>query len=158
MSRIVWAPLTFIVLAGFYLFLAGSLGTVEIVSALVCCTLGTTLAVGLSLVAKTHFTLRPAPRAILRPLASALPEFLTVGRELVGVALRGAGRHHGDYVHQPFDFGADTPSEAGRRAVTLIGVSLAPRTFVVRGNRADDSILLHGFPAKPVSPDRRWPA
>lgn len=158
MSRIVWAAVTWIVLAGFYLFLAGSIDTVEVIGMLVCCTLGAALAFGLSVVAQEHFTLRPPPRAILRPLAAALPEFLTVGRELAVVALRGAGRHHGDFVHQPFDFGAETPREAGRRAVTLVGVSLAPRTFVVRGNRADGSVLLHGFPPKPLSPDVKWPA
>ncbi len=158
MSRFVWAPLTWIVLAGFYLFLAGSLGTVEIIAALVCCTLGTALAVGLSLVAHQHFTLRPAPRAILRPLAALLPEFLTVGRELATVVFRGAGRHHGDYVHQPFDFGAADPRDAGRRAMTTVGVSLAPRTFLVRGERSDGTLLLHGFPPKPVSEDARWPA
>ena len=158
MSRFVWAPLTWIALAGFYLGLAGSISTVEIVATLVCCTLGTALAIGLSLIAQEHFILRPVPRAVFRPFAAALPEFFTVGRELVAVALRGSGRHHGDYVHQPFDFGAAAPRDAGRRAVTTIGVSLAPRTFLVRGERADGTLLLHGFPPKPVSEDQRWPA
>ncbi len=158
MSRYVWAPLMWIVLAGFYLFLAGSADTVELIAMLVCCTLGVMLAVGLSLVAQEHFTLRPAPRAILKPFAALLPDFYAVGRELVAVAIHGGGRHCGDYVRQPFDFGAATPREAGRRAVTTIGVSLAPRTFLVRGNRSDGTLLLHGFPAKPVSPDGRWPA
>ena len=158
MSRFVWAPLTWIVLAGFYLFFAGSVDAVEITVMLVCCTLGAALAVGLSLVAQEHFALRPAPRALFKPLAALLPEFFTVGRELFAVAIHGSHRHNGDYVHQPFDFGAATPREAGRRAVTTIGVSLAPRTFLVRGNRSDGTLLLHGFPAKPVSPDERWPA
>ncbi len=158
MSRLVWAALTWIVLAGFYLFLAGSGGTVEYIAMLFCCTLGTALAVGVSLVAREHFALRPAPRAVLKPIAALLPDFFGVVRELVDVALHGAGRHRGDYVHQPFDFGANSPREAGRRAVTTIGVSLAPRTFVVRGERADGTLLLHGFPPKPVSPDRQWPA
>lgn len=158
MSRIVWAPLTWLVLAGFYLLLAGSADTVEIIGMLVCCTLGTALAVGLSLVAHEHFALRPAPRAILRPLAAAIPEFLTVGRELIAVAIHGAGRHRGDYIHQPYDFGAATPRDAGRRAVTTIGVSLAPRTFLVRGDRGAGTLLLHGFPPKPASDDTRWPA
>ena len=158
MSRYVWAPLTWLVLAGFYLFLAGSGGTVEYIAMVVCCTLGTALAVGLSLVAREHFILRPVPRAVLKPIAAALPEFVTVGRELVAVALHGASRHVGDYVRQPYDFGAATPLDAGRRAVNTIGVSLAPRTFLIRGNRADGTLLLHGFPPKPASDDRRWPA
>ena len=158
MSRIVWAPLTWLVAAGFYLFLAGDDSTVELVAMAVCATLGTALAVALSLVPEKHFALRPAPRAILRPLAALLPELLAVGRELADVSIGGASRHRGAFVHQPFDFGSDTPREAGRRAVTLIGVSLAPRGFVVRGEQADGKVLLHGFPPKPVSSDTKWPA
>lgn len=158
MSRYVWAPLTWFVLAGFYLFLAGSIGTVEVIAMLVCCTLGAALALGLSLVAREHFIVRPAPRAIFRPLVALVPEFFTLGRELMSIAIHGAGRHQGGYVHQRYAFGAATPREAGRRAITTIGVSLAPRTFLVRANRADGTLLLHGLPPKPTSSDEQWPA
>lgn len=158
MSRFVWLPLTWIALAGFYLVLAGGVGTVEIIAMLVCCTLGSGVALGLSLVARERIVLRPPPRAILRPLAATLPELFTVGRALFLVALRGASRHDGDYVRQPFVFGDDSPREAGRRALSLIGVSLTPRGFVVRDERGTGTVLLHGFPAKPVSADTRWPS
>ena len=158
MGRIVWVGTTLLVLAGVYLLLAGSFDTVEAIAMLVCTVLGTALVVGQSVVANEHVTLRPAPRAILGPLAALLPELYAVGRQLFDVAIHGASRHRGDYVHQPFDFGTDDPREAGRRAVTLIGVSLAPRSFVIRGERANGTVLLHGFPPKPMSPDRRWPA
>ena len=153
-----WASLTWLVLAGFYLSFAGDVGMVEIIAMVICCSLGTALAVGLSLVAREHFMLRPPPRAILRPLAALLPEFLAVGRALILVAVRGDRGNRGGWVHQPFDFGAAAPREAGRRAVTTIGVSLTPRTFVVRGERETGSLLLHGFPAKAASSDERWPA
>ncbi len=158
MSRIVWAPLVFAASCGFYLFLAGSADTVELLAMAFCVTLGTALAVGLSVVAKAPIALRPPPRAILRPLAALLPELVGVGRRLAAVAFHGAGGYEGGFVHQPFDFGVADAREAGRRAMTLIGVSLAPRSFVVRGEKADGTVLLHGFPPKPVSPDTRWPA
>lgn len=158
MSRFVWAPLVFAASCGFYLFLAGSTDVVELLAMAVCATLGTALAVGLSIVAKAPIALRPPPRAIFRPFAALLPELLVVGRRLSTVALRGAGRHEGGFVHQPYAFGDASAREAGRRAVTLIGISLAPRSFVVRGEEADGTVLLHGFPPKPPSPDTRWPA
>lgn len=158
MSRIVWAPVLFAVLCGFYLFLAGSADGVELSGMAICAALGVALALGLSINAKAPIALRPPPRAILKPLAALMPELVAVGRRLVAVAVTGTDRHEGGFAQQPFEFGDATPREAGRRAVTLIGVSLAPRTFVVRGHREDSAVLLHGFPPKAVSPDTRWPA
>ena len=156
MGRIVWVIATFVALAGLYLFLAGSVDAVEIAAALVCAGLGTTLAVALEIVAKRNFEPRPPLRAVLRPFAALLPETAVVGRELVSAAVTGTTRQRGDFIRQPFEPGADDARSAGRRALTVIGVSLAPRTFVVRGELSD-ALLLHGLPPKPISSDRRWP-
>ncbi len=157
MGRIVWGVAVFVVLSGLYLFLAGTVDAVEIIAMVVCAAAGTALAVALETVAKRNYAPLPPPKAILRPFAALLPELLVVGRELVAVALHGAAAQRGTFVRQPFEPGADDTRSSGRRALTIIGISLAPRTFAIRGERTD-TLLLHGLPPKPASRDTAWPA
>ncbi len=159
MGRIVGAVITFVVLLGIDLFFAGAISTVEIVAGLVCATAGTALAIGLGVVAERRFAFAPPMKALLKPFVALLPETLAVGRELIAVAIGGAERQRGDFIEQPFRPGESEgdPKAAGRHALAIIGVSMAPRTFVVRGERTD-ALLLHCLPAKPPSPDPAWPA
>ena len=158
MSRIVWGPLTWFALAGLYLLLSGNVSLVEAAAAAVCATCATSLALAVSRFTDRRIELRAPVGAILRPVAALLPEFLTVARELALVAVRGGGRHRGDFQSQPFDAGGDDPRSAARReALTIIGVSMTPRSFVVRGERAD-ALLVHGLPPKSPSSDIAWPA
>ena len=138
-----------------YLLFAGEVSAVEIGAGLVCAGAGTALAVGLDVVAVRRFG--PAFRlgAVLRPLAALLVETFVVGRELVRAAAGGAAR--GALSVQPFDPGGDDPRSATRRALTLLGISLAPRSFAIRGERGD-GLLLHNLPAKPAAKEREWPA
>ena len=157
MSRIVWGIVVFCLLAGLYLFLAGSIDAVEIIAMVFCAAVGTALATALEVVAKRNYLPRPPPRAIAMPMLALVPELLVVGRELVSVVVSGESRMRGAFVQQPFEPGGDDPRAAARRAITIIGVSLAPRTFAIRGERTNQ-LLTHGLPPKPPSPDKAWPA
>ena len=149
--------LLFLVLLGLYLFFAGEVSTVEMIAGGVAAGAATGLAVALVVVAKKHFRLAAPAKAIFHPLAALLPEFFQVGKQLIIVALQGTSGQRGAFIPQPFEPGGDDPVSAARRAATVIGVSLAPGTFVIRGER-DVSLLLHAWPEKPPSRDRAWPA
>ena len=157
MGRIVWKVAVFLLLAGLYLFLAGTIDAVEVTAMLVCAAAGTTLAVAVERVAKRNYSPMPLLGAVIRPFMALLPELIVVARTLVAAAIGGATRQRGEFVQQPYDPGGSDPRSAGRRALTVIGLSLAPRAFVVRGDRTD-AVLLHELPAKPTSADKAWPA
>ena len=157
MGRIVWGVAVFCCLAGLYLFLAGTVDAVEVTAMVVCAAAGTTLAIALEVVAKRNYEPLPPARAVTRPIVALLPELLVVGRELIAVAVTGATHMRGAFVQQPFEPGVDEPRAAARRALTIIGLSLAPRTFAIRGELTD-KLLTHGLPPKPPSSDTVWPA
>ena len=157
MRGMMGGTIVFALAFAFYLFLAGTIATIELIAAFACAAATTAIATGLATVALRRFRFLPPFKAVWRPIAALLPETVVVGRELVRVALHGADRQVGDFVRQPFVPGGDDPTEHGRRALTVLGVSLAPRTFVIRGER-DDVLLLHAFPTRPPSPDANWPA
>ena len=123
LRRVVWSIAAWIILAGFYLFFAGTVDTVEVASA-VCCA---GVAAGLG-----YVMARNAQR-------------------------QGGERPRGAFGHQPFEPGGPDAKSRTRRAATIIGVSLAPRTFVVRGEDSKE-LLLHCLPEKAPSPDQSWPA
>ena len=157
MGRVIWGIVVFALLAGLYLFLAGTVDAVELTAMAVCAGAGTALALALETVAKRNYAPLPPPKAVVRPLLALIPELFIVGRELAAAVAAGPNRHRGDFSRQPFVPGGADPRSAARRALTIIGVSLAPRTFVVRGELSDH-LLTHGLPPKPVSADREWPA
>ena len=138
-----------------YLFLAGTVDTVEMTAGFVCAGAGTALAIGLRRVAHRRLAFGPPPaRAILRPIAALIPETLSVGRQLVAAIFAGTDQR-GAFVRQSFDPGADDRRSTGRRAIAVIGGSLAPGSFVIRGDRSE-TMILHALPSKPPSPDPRW--
>ena len=157
MGRIIWGVIVFALLAGIYLFLAGTVDAVELTAMAICAAAGTTLTVALATVAKRTYVPVPAPKAIALPVLALIPELFTVGRELVAAIVVGPTRQRGGFMRQPFEPGGDEPRAAARRALTVIGISLAPGTFVVRGELSDH-LLTHGLPPKAPSPDRTWPA
>lgn len=143
-------------LVGLYILLAGDLGMFELISAAVCATSGTALAVGLSRIAFRRFAGWPAPRAVWRPLLALAPETLAVGRQLIA-AIFTVKAQRGAYFLQPFEPGGDDPLSRARRAAVVVGVSLAPGSFVIRGDRTD-TMILHALPPKErASPDPLWP-
>ena len=157
MGALIQTIVVFAGLTGLILFFAGEVSTFEVIAALLCAAAGTSLAIALRRVAKKRFVVSFAPRILWKPLAALIPEYVAVGRQLLDVAFRGTSRQRGDFTHQPFEFGGDDATSNTRRALTVLGVSLAPRTFVVRGE-TDASLLLHSLPPKPPSSDTRWPA
>ena len=118
--------LLFLVLLGLYLVFAGEVSTVELIAGSLAALAATGLGVALVVVAKRHFRVARPVKAVLSPLPSLLTEFFKVGRELVVVALRGASGQQGSFVHQPFEPGGEDAASAGRRAATILGISVAP--------------------------------
>lgn len=157
MGRIVWGVILFASLACLYLLLAGSIDAVEATAASIGAVAGTALAVSLSLVSHQRFAWTVPGRAIVRPLAALAPDAWSVGRTLLTIILRGSRPHEGDFARQSFDPGQDDAASATRRAVVVLGMSLAPRSYVVRGERTDE-LLLHSLPRKAPSADIHWPA
>ena len=155
MRRLLSGTVVWLVLAGLYLVLAGTADAVEVACATVAASLAAGLGVAMALIDERRFTVSFPAKAVLRPLASLLPDLIAVGRVLLAI---GSPRdHRGCLVHQPFHSGGAEGRSTFRRAVSIIGVSLAPRTFVVRGEDSDE-LLLHCLPEKAPSPDRVWPA
>ena len=142
--------------AAFYLLLAGDVSPVELVAGVACASAATSLGIGLSHIAHRRFAGWPSPRAIFRPLAALIPETFVVGRQLVA-AIFVFRDQRGAYVRQPFAPGGDDAVSAGRRAAVVLGISLAPGSFVIRGDRTD-TMILHALPEKSPSSDRVWPA
>lgn len=145
-----------VVLFAFYLVFAGEISTVEVCAALFCATVGAALAVAAHRSGRRQFRLRAPPKAIWRPLAALVPDFLSVGGELIKAIRLGGDRPRGDYFYQPFTQGDDGPRSRGRRAIAVLGLSVAPRAFVVR--HGEGALLMHALPTKAPSKDPTWPA
>ena len=156
MQRLLWSVVAWAVLAGLYLVCAGTVDVVEGTFAVVCGGLAAALSYLMARTTKRDFVASIRPKAILHPLASILPDFLALGRQLITAIVEGSDRQRGAFVRQPFEPGGSDARSRTRRAATIIGVSLAPRTFVVRGEDSDE-LLLHSLPEKAASPDQAWP-
>lgn len=157
MRRSILSIAAWIALAGIYLVLAGTLDAVEATSAVLAGGVAAALGAVMAYVARRDYALVVPPRAVLSPLRGVLPDFFAVGRQLVAAALHGSTRQRGDFVRQPFEPGGTDRASRTRRAAAIIGVSLAPRSFVIRGEESDE-LLLHCLPEKAPSADRAWPA
>lgn len=157
MGRIVWGAAAWLCFMGFYLFLSGTVDAVELGAAIIAASLATALLLGIAGVSHRHFRFAIPAKAVLPPLVSLVPECLIVGRELIAVAVFGTTGQRGAFVRQAFRPGGSEATSVARRAVVVLGVSLAPRTFVIRGER-QDSLLLHSLPSKTPSADLDWPA
>lgn len=142
-------------LLGLYLLLAGQASATEFVAAAP----AVLLAVGTGWALRTHADRRmqvqaPWRQVLLRLLASVGADSVRVGAALLRAVMRPAA-HVGAVSRQAFPAGGDQPYEAGRRALVVLGASLAPNGFVL--DVAADALSLHRLaPAKPQG-DTEWP-
>lgn len=63
----------------------------------------------------------------------------------------------GGMTMQPFDPGGLTPIDAARRALVMLGASVAPNFYVIEVREPPQGMLMHALvPRKPAA-DLRWP-
>lgn len=150
----VWLT-TWVVLLGLWLVLVGSLALAECLGGLVAATIGAT---GL-LVVQTRDTSTIAVRpGWLWLLARRVPRQMVedCARVLgVLVDLARGRRVEGRMRVVPFKVGTDAPLDAGRRALVVFGVSLAPNAVAVRFE--DDALVLHQLVPSALPNDPEWP-
>ncbi len=156
-------PLPFCLMAlcgftGFYLLLAGSLSRTELITCAVVAIGFAGLATVLHLRQERRLRLSLPPARALWLLACAVPLDTT----RVGLVLLRALRRRPDdqlttVAAQPFQPGGDHPEDAARRALVILGSSLAPNGFVVGLPRDGQALRLHRLAQAAPSRDTRWP-
>ena len=144
--------------AGFYLLLAGSLGRTELITCAIVAVGFAGLATVLHLRQEHRLRLPVPPGRALWRLACAVP--LDTAR--VGLVLLRSLRRRPDgqltaVAAQPFQPGGDDPDAAARRALVILGSSLAPNGFVVALPRDGHALCLHRLANAAPRRDARWP-
>jgi len=143
-------------LALLYLIFVGQLGWQEgaaaLIGALLCCAFS--LAQRRAAPQPFHFT-PPPLRTVVSLLGALGRETGTVGLALLR-AVTGAPAG-GQVTPQPFEPGGPDARDAARRALVILGLSLAPNGFVLDDTEAQEALPLHRLVPQPVAPDRRWP-
>ena len=98
---------------------------------------------------------RGAATALARAVAGLPSGTWRVGLKLVRAVATASG---GASSTRSFVHGrADDPRDAGRRAVAVLALSLAPDKFVLRTPGGRDEIELHELAAAQPKGDARWP-
>ena len=142
-------------LPGLYLLLAGQAGGTEFAAAVPAVLLAAGMGRALQAHADRRVQLRaPWPRVLLRPSASICLDSVRVGIALLHAIAR-PDAHAGEISRQAFRAGGGQPHEAGRRALVVLGASLAPNGLVV--DVSADALSMHRLvPARPQD-DTEWP-
>ncbi len=146
-------------LGGLYLVLAGSLSRNELITAAVLACAFTFLVLLLRLRQRRPIRLPvPPPRALARAFASLALDSGRVGVSLLRALVRRPAPDAGLVARQRFRPGGGRDDEAGRRALVILGCSLAPNGYVLDGRRRnEDALLLHRLVATQASGDPEWP-
>lgn len=139
--------------ASSYLLFVGQVSADETALALLCGLAATVWCAALSLAAEERIVV---PWAGVSALGRAVAKIPSAAIKVAGSIIRGGP---GAIVGQPFLHGRDDdPAEAGRRAVALLAVSLAPDKFALRLPPGEDSLLVHTIVDLPPQKHARWPA
>lgn len=158
MAWLLFGMPVFAVSAGVYLLLAGQLSGTELLTAGIVAVAFTLLAVVLRLRHDRQVRLPwPPARALLHPLASLLLDSGRVGLMLLRAILRGPAGVSGTVSQQPFRRGGRDPRDAGRRALVILGTSLAPNGFVLDLPPDEENLLMHRLAPAASSRDKEWP-
>ena len=146
------------VLAAFYLLFAGEVSRSEVLAGAPAA--GAAACFTLLQARRERRLVLPLPRLrfIGRSLAGLVTDTARVGwRLLVAVWRRPAGQA-GLIARQRFRPGDDNATDAGRRALVTLGLSIAPNGFAVGLAPGEDALLVHRLVAVPADADRDWPA
>ena len=144
--------------AGFYLLLAGSLSRTELIACAGVAVGVAGLATVLHLRQERRLRLSMPPWGAVWRLARAVPLDTTrVGLVLLRTLRRRPEGQLTAIAAQPFLPGSGDAEDAARRALVILGSSLAPNGFVVQLPRDAHALCLHRLAAAAPSRDTRWP-
>ena len=152
------AAALWIVFLGLYLFFAAPVSSSELVAGVPSAAALTAFALLYRRAEERRMNLRaPWLRVIFRSLGSVPGDVLRVGRMLIGSLWHAPERQVGIASHQPFRQGDDTATDAARRAMVVLGTSLAPNGFVLMMPEGSETMVLHRLVLTPPRAEREWP-
>jgi hypothetical protein len=156
------AAALWIVFLGIYLLFAAPVSTSELIAGVPSAAAVTAFALLYRRAEERRLHL-PAPRlrilarVILRALAAIPPDILRVGQALLRSLNGPRVAHAGIASNQPFRQGNDSAEDAARRAIVVLGTSLAPNGYVLMMPEGSETMVLHRLALVPPKPDREWP-
>ncbi len=152
------AAALWIVFLGLYLLFAAPLSTQELLAGAPSAAAITGFALLYRRAEERQMDLRaPWFRVALRALATIPPDALRVGRALLRSLWGPRYAQTGLAAQQPFLQGNDTAADATRRALVVLGTSLAPNGYVLMMPEGSETMVLHRLVQVPPRPDREWP-
>ncbi|MBP0492704.1 hypothetical protein [Roseomonas indoligenes] len=143
-------------LSGAYLLMAGSVQGAEVAAAVIGGGAAAAFSMALRRCAPDPFSFGAVRwRAFASLPGTLVRETATVAAVLLRALFRAEGER-GSVAEQPFEHGPDSPEEAARRAFSVLGLSLAPNSYVL-DEPVPGALALHRLSPQPPVPDRRWP-
>jgi hypothetical protein len=138
-----------------YLLFCGQFSTEELAAAALCGLAGALWRLAIRRAAPFQFRfVRGAAGAAFRAAAGLPSATLRVAAKLLETIAKGG---EGAITTAPFFGGRqDDPADAGRRAVAVLGVSLAPDSFVIRLPEGENQIHAHALVKNAGGADARW--
>jgi multisubunit Na+/H+ antiporter MnhE subunit len=154
MNMFRWA-MPVLMLVALYALFAGSMSISEAVAGAVSVGCAVFYAWLTRRAAPQRFAFRPAWLGVLPRLGWSLVRDTAA----VGVALLASIflRSEGNLVRQTFAYGDASRESAARRALVILGVSLAPNGYVIRAPAEGEFLLVHRLVPARTSTDARWP-
>lgn len=148
-----------VVLAGLYLLFAGQLSGSEVIAGVPASLAAAVFALLVHRVQPRRFQVRaPWLRVVVRPIAALFPDAARVGTMLLRAMWRRPDGPLGVISQQPFRHGGNQPGDAGRRALTTLGLSLAPNGYVLLVPDDRDMLPVHRLAPAVMGSDPEWPA
>ena len=141
---------------GSYLLFAGTISMSELLTGVVVAIAAAVWASLIRASSRLHFEARPQqiPPAI-RALAALLPATMRTAAVLGKVAAHGGSPSRS--MRSRFRPGeSEDRRERSRRAIAVLGASLAPNRFVVNAERGRGEALLHSIDRSDDEPDPEW--
>ena len=152
------AAALWIAFLGLYLLFAAPVSTQELIAGVPSAAAITGFALLYRHAEERRMDLRaPWFRVTLCALAAVPPDVLRVGRALLRSLWEPRSAQTGLAAHQPFLQGNDTAADATRRALVVLGTSLAPNGYVLMMPEGSETMVLHRLVHVAPRPDREWP-
>ncbi len=154
MGKAVTKALAWLTLFALYMLFAGKASRAELSAAALVAVASSAFAVYVYQQGHRPMRLRaPFPYLFWRVGLALARDTVKAGGALFRAALGAPVK--GVIQRQPFDTRDDSPEQVGRRALVILGLSIAPNGFVLE--ETGDSLLLHRLvPAAPEQ-DPEWP-